>query len=270
MRRICYFQNENDRKNYNLLFTISDFKWNLILFMKWDPNKNENEFIYNLQFTRCRRHQLSSPLDLNWGKNTTNNGTINACASHFSIFSVPWSQNEMTISFLETGKFSKLSFLPFPKTSRISSSTYDIDRIPILTVPGVTQPTMPLNEWNGNGREKQFGRSERVTFWIYSYCFFLPSNSSLALISISTSRTPLPPPLLYSVWIITWNYTVESKREEQNQDESKMKENISPSSTQHNHCLGFLLLCCLPLAGLAHSTCIERARHSMEWEWKSH
>lgn len=150
-RRICYFRYESDRKNYNLLFTISDFKWNLILSVKWDPNKNENEFIYNLQFTRCRRHPfswLSSALNCWIWRGEKRRQTMEQLTHVRRTFRSPKVEGKMTTFIREAEHFTKFR-LYLSRTGReISSSAHDIDRIPIPTVPGVTRPTLNnFSEW---------------------------------------------------------------------------------------------------------------------------
>lgn len=155
------------------------------------------------------------------------NGTINACASKL-LFNIPPpfapSSLKLSVNFFFSLFLWKLTTFP-------RRTTYDTDRIPILTVfPGNSSLSSPVSTvkmerwWR---RKKQFGRSERVTFWIYSYCFFLafPLTDTFSLLSLHFLLLNC-----ISVWIITWNYSAGAGGARPNQVTLKSKANISPSS----------------------------------------
>lgn len=145
---------------------------------------------------------------------------------HYS--SLPFAPSSLKLS----GNDRNLLFFLWNLTTFPRRTTYDTDRIPILTVfPGNSSLSSPVSTvemerwWR---RKKQFGRSERVTFWIYSYCFFLtfPLADTFSLLSLHFLLLNS-----ISVWIITWNYRVPCRSWRlPKQVTLKTKANISPSS----------------------------------------
>lgn len=163
-------------------------------------------------------------------------------------------------------KWQKSSLFLWKLTTFPRRTTYDTDRIPILTVfPGNSSLSSPVSTvkierwWR---RKKQFGRSERVTFWIYSYCFFLafPLTDTFSLLSLHFLLLNC-----ISVWIITWNYRVLQCRSWRRSPESSRTEDEGKYFTIVKNSRRNIIIIALVFLPFELST-FARGRG----EWKSH